>query len=129
MAASRAARNAARLADETAVENTETPENTEMTEQTTTETAVAETEKPERVRRSPAERAQARLDAAKKRLAKATARRDKVRTLIADAEKDVVRAEKEVAFRLDDEDLPEQTEQTEIDVNAPDTDDETVADV
>lgn len=103
-------------------ENTPTPneENIEMTENTPTETA--DTEKAARVTRTPAERAQARLDSANKKLSKATARRDKIAASIGDAEKDVARAARLVEFCKDDEDLPAQDESAPVVVDGDDED-------
>lgn len=109
--ASRAARNAAALDAKVAEDNIE-KENT-VTESTAPDEISAEPtteEKAERVKRTPAERAQLRLYTARKRAAKAQARLDKLNAGIASAEKELNRANREVEFRLTDEDLPEQPE-------------------
>lgn len=122
MAASRAARNAAKLDADNGVESTENEENSTVTEQTS-----ESVEKTERVKRSPAERAQAKLNAALKAQAKARHRIDKIESSIDDARKALARADREVAFRSQDEDLPEQTEQIDYDVDAATENDENVA--
>lgn len=75
-------------------------------EQENTVTETDSTEKPARVKRTPAERATARVDAAAKKLAKAEKRRDRVAGQIDEAEKDVARAKRLLDFTLSDEDVP-----------------------
>lgn len=74
-------------------------------ESTVTETTET-TEKAPRVKRTPEQRATARVDAAAKKLAKAEKRRDRVAGQIDEAEKDVARAQRLLDFTMSDEDVP-----------------------